>query len=312
MYSPSSVFRRQAREALQNHWQTGLLIALIVNLPSLLVQAVSAFTNNDLLTRVQQIVLLSAQEGTLSQDTLLASLDSLVRETGIWVMQGAGLLAWLITPFLSLGMIHWLLLRLRKEEGPVATVFSRGRIFFRATGLQLFTTLKIALWALPGAAVMALSLLPIYQARPATLQEANNLIRVSTGLTYLGAAAMAIPGIMAALRYAMAEILLADQPDTRITECVRESKRLMKGMKGALFALELSCLLWQLAVLVVSTLLEGLFGGVPSLMFQMLGSLAVSLYLQASVCAFSEDIRAQRLRHPHEETIKEESSDAQL
>ena len=34
-------WKRQARAALKNHWLTGLLIALIVNLPSLLVQGIA-------------------------------------------------------------------------------------------------------------------------------------------------------------------------------------------------------------------------------------------------------------------------------
>ena len=42
MYFPSAYFRAKARAALKGHWQTALLIALVVNLPSLLMQAISA------------------------------------------------------------------------------------------------------------------------------------------------------------------------------------------------------------------------------------------------------------------------------
>ena len=44
---PSALFRAKAREMLRGRWQTALLIALAVNLPGLLVQAVSAFSGVD-------------------------------------------------------------------------------------------------------------------------------------------------------------------------------------------------------------------------------------------------------------------------
>ena len=36
MYIPSGYYRKKALDALKGHWQTALLIALIVNLPTLL------------------------------------------------------------------------------------------------------------------------------------------------------------------------------------------------------------------------------------------------------------------------------------
>ena len=53
MNIPSGLFRIKARAALKGHWQTALLIALIVNLPILLMQAISAYTGNDAITRLQ-------------------------------------------------------------------------------------------------------------------------------------------------------------------------------------------------------------------------------------------------------------------
>ena len=53
----SAAFKAKARAALAQHWQTALLIALIVNLPSLLVQGLAAYTNTDLMTRVENLIL---------------------------------------------------------------------------------------------------------------------------------------------------------------------------------------------------------------------------------------------------------------
>ena len=53
----ASRFRAEARKCLQNHWQTALLIALVVNLPTLLVQAITSFTGNDPLARLDASVI---------------------------------------------------------------------------------------------------------------------------------------------------------------------------------------------------------------------------------------------------------------
>ena len=44
MYIPSGYYRKKALAALKGHWQPALLVALIVNMPTLLMQGVSAFT----------------------------------------------------------------------------------------------------------------------------------------------------------------------------------------------------------------------------------------------------------------------------
>lgn len=59
-----------------------------------------------------------------------------------------------------------------------------------------------------------------------------------------------VPGIIASYRYAMAIYLLLDHPDWRVTECIRESKRLMKGHKWELFGLDLSFFGWYLLTVV--------------------------------------------------------------
>ena len=101
----SAAFKAKARDALRQHWQTALLIALIVNLPSLLVQGIAAFTNNDPLTRVQDLMI-RAYSSQTAMNTLQDSILKLFSETGILVMTGLSVLVWLITPALSMGMNH--------------------------------------------------------------------------------------------------------------------------------------------------------------------------------------------------------------
>ena len=55
-YFPSAYFRAKARAALKGHWQTALLIALVVNLPSLLAEGIAAYTGNDPVTWLTGLV----------------------------------------------------------------------------------------------------------------------------------------------------------------------------------------------------------------------------------------------------------------
>ena len=55
-----------------------------------------------------------------------------------------------------------------------------------------------------------------------------------------------IPGIVASYRYRQALYLLLDHPEMGIMECIRESKRLMRGHKAELFVLDLSFIGWAL------------------------------------------------------------------
>lgn len=284
----SAIFRARARQVLRGHWQTALLIALAVNLPSLLVQAVSAFTGNDPVQRLEVLAVTASRDGLMTQQYLTESVQAMLSETGIQASLGFTVLAWLITPCLALGMTRWILARLREQESPFSAVFSRLRISHKAIGLRLLIALKVLLWMLPGAALMIGGALLLSRS---AVTDAASALNAVTMLSWVGMIAMAVPGVMAAFRYALADILLADQPEKRITACVRESKQLMRNRKGMLFSLELSFIFWYLGEMVVSSFLAGLGSGILSLMFQMLAGLFLSVYMETSVCAFAEAVR---------------------
>ena len=280
MYIPSAFYRRKALAALKTHWQPALLVALIVNLPTLLMQGFSVFTNNDPISRLESFIITASRDGVLTANALMQEVDSLLASSGFWTIRGLELLALLVTPCLALGMYKWLMDLIRGREEPVSGVFCRVKLFFRAIGLQLLIILKILLWTLPGIAVLVLTLLPVYQAKTvndqvAALQQAMNLYLLPLLL-------MVIPGAMAALRYAMSEYILAEKPETKVLACVRRSKELMRNQKKNLFFLMVSFLLWYLLELIVSSLLPG----VVSLVFQMLVSLALNVYMAASIAVF--------------------------
>lgn len=75
------------------------------------------------------------------------------------------------------------------------------------------------------------------------------LLNVLTGLFIsLWSLLFIIPGVIAALSYSQATLILIDHPEFSVMECIRASKNMMRGHKGELFWLELSFIGWSLLV----------------------------------------------------------------
>lgn len=289
MFLGSFFWKRQAREALKNHWLTGLLIALIVNLPSLLVQGIAAATGNDLLSRVTGLLYSALSAGGTVVDTekLTAGLQELEGSTGIWVMQGLNVAAWLLTPCLTIGMVHWLLQLLRKQEaGDVSAVFSRIGLFFKGIGLRLYVALRVFLWMLPGLALNAAAFLPLWLSDSSSRISVLSAANTAMGLQSAAMIVTVALGIMAALKYALGDMILADAPEKGPVQAAKESKTRMQGKRGMLFSLYLSFVLWYLLETLVTSVVMDMFGSIPGLMTEMLCSLAITVYLHASVSAF--------------------------
>ena len=65
---------------------------------------------------------------------------------------------------------------------------------------------------------------------------------------FLWAMLFVFPGIIASYRYRMAIYLLLEHPEMSVMDCIRESKRLMKGHKWELFVFDLSFIGWALLI----------------------------------------------------------------
>ena len=300
----SAMWKHQARESLRNHWLTGLLIALIVNLPSLLVQGIAAFTGNDLMTRAADVVYgaISAGGSTLDPEAVIAGFTELQNSAGIWVMQGLNLAAWLMTPCLTFGMLNWMLMLLRKQPaGEVSTVFSRLGLFLKGIGLRLYVALRIFLWMLPGIALNIASLIPLWLSDSSSKISVLSAVNTSVGLQTAALAVTLGLGILAALKYALADLILADHPEKGPVQAAGESRETMKGKRGALFSLYASFLLWYLLEIMATNAVISFFGSIPGLMTEMLASLALTVYLRASVTSFYLSCRPAEPEEPDAE-----------
>jgi len=116
------------------------------------------------------------------------------------------ILGLLFYPFLSLGLITFFLKISRNEDVEINTLFSKFSLFWKAAGLSFLVGLFSTLWSL----------------------------------------LLIIPGIIASLSYSMVFYILIDNPDIKILDAIKESKRITNGYKMDILILNLSFIGWIL------------------------------------------------------------------
>lgn len=188
-----------------------------------------------------------------------------------WILLAAGALQLLVTPVLTLGFLNATLTLMRGGTAVVGDVFSRRGVALRAVLLMLWIGVKMVLWALPGMALMLLSL--FLDSELLILPWALGMI-LSTALMFV-----------AYYRYSLATLFQADEPEMGVFACVRRSKEVMKGRKMQLFSLTLPYSLGRaLAVSLGVQLLGYVFGNLVSMTIQLI----LSVYATGAICAFYE------------------------
>lgn len=98
-------------------------------------------------------------------------------------------------------------------------------------------------------------------------------------LVMLGSLLFLVPGLILAARYSMAFFVLLDNPENGPVECMRASGRIMRGHKWRYWCLQLSFILWLIAVSLVTTLI-----GAPLL------NIYVMPYIQLSTAGFYNEL----------------------
>lgn len=258
--------RRRMRGIIRPNLQVLLLIALIAALPGLIASVVTILTGSDLMS----YLLLQGIDTASTAEQIMEIIQSYASGR-IWFAFGLTTVQALVTPVLMLGLINAILTLLRGGAIEVRFAFSRLSAFGRSVLLMLLVTLKLLLWALPGMAVMLLS---------AFLGESGVMLGFP-----VGSLLMLVMVMMAAYRYAMANFYLADQPETGVLACARQSAAIMKNRKLQLLSLDLPYLLGNYAV---TSLLSMLFSGVIGTTLSMAIQLVFNVYLYGARCSFFE------------------------
>lgn len=123
-----------------------------------------------------------------------------------------------MSTMIGAGLIIFIMRTVRDHKGSVGNLLDAFPVLIRVFCYQLISSLLILLWAL----------------------------------------LFVIPGIIAAYRYRQGLYLLLDHPEMGIMDCIRTSKNLMDGHKWELFVMDLSFLLWNFAVVELSSVLGSL------------------------------------------------------
>ena len=154
-------------------------------------------------------------------------------------------LTMVLTPVLTVGCNFYFISRLRGEELGFKGLFSRMGSVWKAFLLYALIYIKTFLWSL----------------------------------------LLIVPGVMAALRYAMAPFYLAEHPEIGVLEAIRKSKEAMKHQKSTLLMLELSFLIWLLGAMLCEMLLSGI-SVILALVASQFIQLVMATYLNASCAGF--------------------------
>ena len=283
--------RRHALEAIRRQLFTVLLITLIATVPSLVLTFALSLSSTSFYR-----ALLMYQNASMTMDVLRRVLQAAVHDMG-----RPALLLWqilpflyLMLPFLRVGQNYAYLRLLRGEEIRVTDVFARAGCFFKAILLELMIAVKTLLWILPGFAIMTLGML-------LTMQSESMFL---FGFTYLASmGVMVVLGVRASLRYSLAAIRMADEPENGAWSCLKESIRLMNGRLMQLFSVLLTFLLFilleEVAVNLVASLLYAL-----GLLLNVALNLFLNAWQQTSVCLYY----MERRREDRHSEIEEKSA----
>ena len=175
----------------------------------------------------------------------LLAASKLISMDTVWLIVIVGLLTFIVTPMLSVGCYNYFIRRIQGEELGVAGVLSRRKVFLRALWLYVYMYARIFLWSL----------------------------------------LLIVPGVIAALRYAMAPYFLAENPELTAGEAINKSKEAMADKKFSLFMLMLSFIGWALMAMAVQIMLLSFSVILAMVAYQFVELFRVT-YMNASISAF--------------------------
>lgn len=219
LYIPRS-FKIRALQALKGNWQTALLVSFFASFFTL---ALSVATER-LFPEVSYLYMGDGQRFIMALGIVPQS---------SWLILGVlSVFAFVMTPALVVGAIHYYLSRLQGQELGFRGLFSRFSIFLKCLWMYVIMFVKTFLWT----------------------------------------CLFIVPGIMAAFRYALAPYYLASDPSLSAMEAIEKSKQTMENRKMSLFMLDLSFIGWSLLNSLLSLLLFDLSAVLSTVVSLMLST----------------------------------------
>lgn len=225
-------FRARARKHLNKNgsifWAMAIIIGLydvIFNGTSVVVRASKALVESPNGILVSEVINSETMPTTGIGDHVLSGIQYRVSTLGellfgIVLVFATGVAINIIRELLDVGF-HWSLLdnsRRGGEKRKFTELFQGLKYWKKIIGLYLFQSFFIFLWSL----------------------------------------LLVVPGIIAYIRYSMAYMILKDNPELSIRECVNESKKMMDGYVGRFFCLNLSFAGWYILAFVALSYMQSL------------------------------------------------------
>jgi hypothetical protein len=153
------------------------------------------------------------------------------------------LIFFVMTP-LQQGCARWFYRRTGGEQEPVSGVFfyfETAKSYFRSLGLYFQIGLRSFGWMLLPALPMAATIVFImFYKRQLGGNLPNAVFAVVVILMVIWAVLLVILSIMISLRYFLAPYLLAEHPEQKAGQCIKNGVHLVKGHKAELFGFMLS------------------------------------------------------------------------
>ena len=149
--------------------------------------------------------------------------------------------------------------------------------FGRSVGLYLLYTLVPVAIVLPGSLIVGIGMGIV----SALIPPENGVWILISGMGFLLMTATAVIAMVVTYRYALSFWIMAEYPQVRPIDALRNSARLMKGNKWRLFCLQFSFIGWSLLAMLVTMVSCGI------------GSIAMyplSAYMTTSTAVFYSDV----------------------
>ncbi len=219
------ILKRQSKDCMRQSFNsilviTSIYILLTVWLPNIL-EIFFPNPANTFLTGYEDLMLAALEKG---QEISIVVLNQLVRDSFLGAAASVGLFLALVMYFFStvmdFGYALYCLTLRRKGQAGAGELFRPFQITTKIILTEILQLIFVSLWSI----------------------------------------LLIIPGLVAAYSYRQAIYLILDDPELSPLQAIRQSKKLMRGHKAELFALDLSFFGWVLLESVLANLGYSLLG----------------------------------------------------
>lgn len=238
----SRTIKMNAKRSLSGSWGAAIAVAVITALPAIVINIIEYAIRK--VSGIAQFMDYAGTSSVAFDDMANVAIASTVISLLISV-----LIFFIMTP-LEQGCNRWFYRRTGGEQDAVSSIFfyfENAKSYFRTLGLYFQIALRIFLW-------MLLPVLPVV-AIVACMAASKHYF--SGGLPTAAAAVFVILmviwfilvlilSVVISLRYFLAPYILAEHPDQKVSKCIKDSVRMVKGHKMQLFGFILSFIGWQL------------------------------------------------------------------